>query len=183
MPKDPPPSEEELRAGARAFDVVLPTAVPGKAPVAFPGQRPFARHVAIPGCPTGATGTPVYRIILSRPTPRPHAHRAPSTTTPASVRHHPDHRSEPRKHRHVAASPGRHEQHDLPAFREDATGDLWDCVASGFGQRRALPTERGTALSAGALRHLGSVDAIARDVPARHPEHAGCVISVKRRDR
>jgi hypothetical protein len=40
---------------------------------------------------------------------------------------------------------------------------------------------RGVLVNSGALRHLGNVDAMARDVPARHPKHSGCVISIKRK--
>ena len=165
----------------------VPSAIPPQVPVAVPGRaptmRPDATHVAIPGHRGTVAGNPGEQAILMRPVPRPNSQRIQTATTPATATHHETHRSQPRKHRDIAISPGRHDQHDLPAFRDAGTGDEWRCAASGFGQRRPLPTERGALLSAGALRHLGSVDALARDVPARHPEHAGCIIAVKRRDR
>ncbi|WP_142638999.1 hypothetical protein [Ruegeria faecimaris] len=96
--------------------------------------------------------------------------------------HHLTHQRNSKKHDHVAATPGRHDPHDLPRFRSAAAKENWECVASGFGQRR-YDAGRGVLLNSGALRHLGNVDAMARDVPARHPKHSGCIISVKRKQR
>jgi hypothetical protein len=31
------------------------------------------------------------------------------------------------------------------------------------------------------LRHVGTIDVLGRDLPALHPQHADCIISIKRR--
>ncbi len=168
--------------GQTAVPPLVPTATPNQVPVAVPGQvpqltpRPTATHVAVPG-----HQNPQGVVTIMRPRPRPTTGtvQQPGST---QVTHHLTHQSNSKKHDHVAATPGRHDPHDLPRFRNAAAKENWECVASGFGQRR-YDAGRGVLLNNGALRHLGNVDAIARDVPARHPKHSGCIISVKRKQR
>jgi hypothetical protein len=162
----------------------VPTAVPTQQPVTVPGRapnlKPVATHVAVPGLPTALGKAVPPKVAILRPKPR---ETAKKVVTPASnpvVSHHVNHIAEPKKYQHVAVSTGRHEQTNLPKFRNNANKEEWECVASGFG-RRSEATERGGVLVNGALRHLGNVDALARDVPARHPKHSGCMISIKRK--
>ncbi len=168
--------------GQTAVPPLVPTATPNQVPIAVPGQvpqltqRPTATHVAVPG-----HQNPQGVVTIMRPRPRPTTGtvQQPGST---QVTHHLTHQSNSKKHDHVAATPGRHDPHDLPRFRNAAAKENWECVASGFGQRR-YDAGRGVLLNNGALRHLGNVDAMARDVPARHPKHSGCIISVKRKQR
>ncbi len=168
--------------GQTAVPPLVPTATPNQVPTAIPGQvpqltpKPTATHVAVPGHPK-----PQGVVTVMRPKPRPTTGTVQPTGT-TQVTHHLTHQSNSKKHDHVAATPGRHDPHDLPRFRNAATKENWECVASGFGQRR-YDAGRGVLLNNGALRHLGNVDAMARDVPARHPKHSGCIISVKRKQR
>ncbi len=158
----------------------VPTATPNQVPIAVPGQvpplaaRPIATHVAVPGHPK-----PHGVVTITRPKPRP-TKGAVAQPGKTQVTHHQTHQTASKKFDHIATTTGRHDSHDLPRFRKAETGEHWDCVASGFGQRR-YDAGRGVLLSSGALRHLGNVDAMARDVPARHPKHSGCIISVKRK--
>ncbi|MGI9368320.1 MAG: hypothetical protein ACR2O2_05725 [Ruegeria sp.] len=158
----------------------VPTPTPNQVPVAVPGQvpslasRPTATHVAVPGQPK-----PQGVVTIMRPKPRPLKGTVSQTGT-KQVSHHQTHQTNAKKHDHVAATPGRHDAHDLPRFRSADANEEWECVASGFGQRK-YDAGRGILLNSGALRHLGNVDAMARDVPARHPKHSGCIISVKRK--
>ncbi len=168
--------------GQTAVPPLVPSATPNQVPIAVPGQvpqltpRPTATHVAVPG-----HKNPQGVVTIMRPRPRPTTGtvQQPGST---QVTHHLSHQSNSKKHDHVAATPGRHDPHDLPRFRNAAAKENWECVASGFGQRR-YDAGRGVLLNNGALRHLGNVDAMARDVPARHPKHSGCIISVKRKQR
>ncbi len=168
--------------GQTAVPPLVPTATPNQVPIAVPGQvpqltpRPTATHVAVPG-----HQNPQGVVTIMRPRPRPTTGtvQQPGST---QVTHHFTRQSNSKKHDHVAATPGRHDPHDLPRFRNAAANENWECVASGFGQRR-YDAGRGVLLNNGALRHLGNVDAMARDVPARHPKHSGCIISVKRKRR
>ncbi|MBO9409468.1 hypothetical protein J7399_18670 [Shimia sp. R9_1] len=160
--------------------VPTPVAVPNQIPQAIPQPvtntaKPSATHLAVPGhkSPTG------YAVIV-RPKPRPAKLTAPKGQTAASATHQPKIQSAPKKFQHIAAVPGRHAPHDPPRFKESAAGEEWECVASGFGPRRTA-NARGQLLASGALRHIGNVDAMARDVPARHLKHSGCIISIKRR--
>ncbi len=158
----------------------VPTATPNQVPIAVPGQvpplaaRPIATHVAVPGHPK-----PHGVVTITRPKPRP-SKGAVAQPGKSQVTHHTTHQAASKKFDHIATTTGRHDSHDLPRFRKAETGEHWDCVASGFGRRR-YDAGRGVLLSSGALRHLGNVDAMARDVPARHPKHSGCIISVKRK--
>ncbi len=168
--------------GQTAVPPLVPSATPNQVPIAVPGQvpqltpRPTATHIAVPG-----HKNPQGVVTIMRPRPRPTTGtvQQPGST---QVTHHLSHQSNSKKHDHVAATPGRHDPHDLPRFRNAAAKENWECVASGFGQRR-YDAGRGVLLNNGALRHLGNVDAMARDVPARHPKHSGCIISVKRKQR
>ncbi|MBO9398478.1 hypothetical protein J7400_17535 [Shimia sp. R9_2] len=160
--------------------VPTPVAVPNQIPQAIPQPvtitaKPSANHLAVPGhkSPTG------YAVIV-RPKPRQAKLTAPSGQTAASATHRPKIQSAPKKFQHIAAVPGRHAPHDPPLFKEGAAGEEWECVASGFGPRRTA-NARGQLLASGALRHIGNVDAMARDVPARHLKYSGCIISIKRR--
>ncbi len=168
--------------GQTAVPPLVPTATPNQVPTAVPGQvpqltpKPTATHMAVPGHPK-----PQGVVTVMRPKPRPTTGTVQPTGT-TQVTHHLTHQSNSKKHDHVAATPGRHDPHDLPRFRDAAAKENWECVASGFGQRR-YDAGRGVLLNNGALRHLGNVDAMARDVPARHPKHSGCIISVKRKQR
>ncbi len=169
-------------SGQTAVPPLVPTATPNQVPIAVPGQvpqltpRPTTTHVAVPGYKN-----PQGVVTIMRPRPRPTTVTVQQTGS-TQVTHHLNHQSNSKKHDHVAATPGRHDPHDLPRFRSVAAKENWECVASGFGQRR-YDAGRGVLLNNGALRHLGNVDAMARDVPARHPKHSGCIISVKRKQR
>lgn len=81
----------------------------------------------------------------------------------------------------ITTTPGRQPVHNPPAFQGNAQGETWNCVASGHGKRNSV--EDGKVVSNGALRHVGSVDVLGQDLPAFHPRHAHCIVSVKRRTR
>jgi hypothetical protein len=81
--------------------------------------------------------------------------------------------------KHITLTPGRQAQHNLPEFGAADGGQPWHCVASGHGQRKTL-VDRRVSVS-GALRHVGSIDVLGRDLPALHPQHANCIISIRPR--
>ena len=79
----------------------------------------------------------------------------------------------------VPRQPGRQLLH-APARFEDRSGTGWDCVASGHGRRRYVD-DRGVTVELGSAPSLAFSETIVRDIPAWHPQEAGCLIAIKRK--
>lgn len=155
----------------------VPTPVPQATPMRVPQAIPTPVPQAIPGkVPQLAPQQTV--VSVTRPRPRP-TNTVISTSGGGKITHSPTVTSPARGPGHVTATAGRQTAHATPRFADAKGGGDWNCVASGFGKRRtAADAEAG---ASGALRHVGAVDVLGRDLPALHPDHANCVISVRRR--
>ncbi|MFT5786154.1 MAG: hypothetical protein ACI9KK_001508, partial [Ascidiaceihabitans sp.] len=153
-----------------------PIAVPGQTPQQVP--TPFATPIAVPDQTPQQVPTLIPRPTV-RPTKTTTGGTVVTTKGEPTVTHSVTHVSPPQGVSHVTNLTGRQPAHALPKFADRAGQGTWTCVTSGHGRRKVGST--GRARSNGALRHLGNVDALATDVPARHPRHAGCITSVKRR--
>jgi len=145
---------------------LAPPLVPGQVPVAVPGQVPPMIPALVPRPrPTGA-GTVTGQA-------------AGSQTGGGTIRHQQQPRGPALGPGHVTGTTGRQALHEAPAFAAADGGQPWRCLASGHGKRRTLSGD--TVVSDGALRHVGAIDLLGRDLPALHPDHADCIISVRRR--
>ncbi len=157
---------------------LAPYPVPNPTPNAVPGRVPqlapqlIARPVPLKKPVTG------FQASLVQTGQRPPA----GAGTSANASHSTTHLEPPRSNTHVSDKPGRQAPHDLPQHLDVSTGDIWDCAVSGHGRRRTAAGGRGTTL-AGVFADIDVVDAIAKDVPARHPRDAGCLVSIKRKHR
>jgi hypothetical protein len=145
-----------------------PYHIPSLQPQAIPQQVPQAKPGRVP------QGTPV---LLPRPKPRPDVTKPVSTG--GKTTHNVASTRPALSKMHITSVPGRQALHDPPQFEAADGGRSWHCVASGHGQRRTL-NERRVSVS-GALRHIGSIDVLGRDLPALHPQHAECIILIRRR--
>ncbi|WP_219787315.1 hypothetical protein [Celeribacter sp. PS-C1] len=161
--------------------IVVPTptpqAVPGRVPQAIPTPTPQATPQATPNLrpqPT-SVATPT---VMKRPKPRPNLHGQISNSGGATVQHVPTPAGQMVSQDFITQKPGSQPTHDAPRFASD-NGDVWRCVASGHGKRRSYADEEASAN--GALVHVGAIDVLGRDLPALHPSHSNCIISVKRR--
>ncbi len=147
--------------GTAAVPQARPLAVPQREPQAVPQARPGATPVLVP-----------------RPRPQPGS-IAVTTTGGGQITHAPTPRQAARGPEHVTPRTGRAIAHNPPRFSSRDGGRSWHCLASGHGKRRTIVD--GEVAVTGALRHVGAVDVLGRDLPALHPEHTSCIISVRRR--
>ena len=188
--------------------VQVPNATPGATPqmvpqiVAVPGQVPMQVPMQVPNATPGATPQMVPQIVavpgqvptqvpmqvpnatpMATPmlVPRPKPVRTASipSGTPGTMTHSPTPKAPAAAKTHITSAPGRQAQHDAPQFAADDGGRPWTCLASGHGIRRSVVD--GKVVGAGALRHVGAVDVLGRDLPALHPARSDCIISVRRR--
>ncbi len=159
-------------------------ALPNQVPQAIPSKTPQGTPYLIPSLkPKGPASVPQATpqptpVAVPRPRPRPNAQK-PIAQGGASS-HKTQVTQAPVASRHITAAPGRQVQHNPPGFADANGPGSWDCLASGHGQRKTLTNRRVSV--AGALRHVGSIDLVGRDLPALHPGHANCIISVKRKN-
>lgn len=80
----------------------------------------------------------------------------------------------------VTRQAGRQALHAQPQFEPGAAGGRLTCIASGHGQRVHVD-ENGVARSTGQLPGFVVTSIAFQDIPAAHPDHAECVIAVRRR--
>lgn len=80
---------------------------------------------------------------------------------------------------HVTDNPGQQSVHQTPEFKAADGKGNWTCMASGFGRRSARNGT--TSIESGALRHIGAVDMLGKDLPALHPRRPDCIVSVRRK--
>ena len=73
----------------------------------------------------------------------------------------------------VPHAPGRQD-----AGGSGAQGTSWTCLTGGHGPR-LVETGSGPRVI-GTYSHIGQVDALARDVPARHPTQPHCLVAIRR---
>ncbi len=137
----------------------LPQAVPQLIPSAIPTPNPRPQPALIP-----------------RPKP---INSATTSVSNGIIKHKPVSSKPALGSQHVTEVSGRQPLHNAPRFAASDGGKNWHCIASGHGQRRTYTDGRVTV--SGALRHIGAVDVLGRDLPALHPDHANCIISIRRR--
>ncbi|SIS87290.1 hypothetical protein SAMN05421759_1055 [Roseivivax lentus] len=167
-------------SGVGAVPTPVPQAIPGQVPMAIPSPQPVAVPMQIPPITGQATPPGTALVTIQRPRPRPQIVVAtPQSAT--QVRHAPQPVVPPLASQHITRSTGRQAAHAEPRFASRDDGPPWSCIASGHGKRRSAAGDE--TATEGALRHAGSVDLMARDLPALHPRHADCLISVRRRAR
>ena len=153
-----------LAQHAQAVQVARPVAVP---PLVTPqrGAVPVQGPVAVQQL--GATPS------LATP-PLPQGQGALVTVRPTAA--------EPSQApRLVTRQAGRQALHAQPHFEPGAAGGTLNCIASGHGQRVHVD-ENGVARSTGQLPGFAVMSVAFQDIPAAHPDHAECVIAVRRRD-
>lgn len=142
----------------------VPQGTPGLVPTAIPPQVPQAQPILVP-----------------RPRPTGGGTRGPSpgatTAGGGTITHAPQPAKPALGPTHVTIAPGRQPAHAEARFAASDGGGDWNCLASGHGRRaNGSPDE-----VAGIFTHAGAVDSLARDVPARHPKHTHCMITVRRK--
>jgi hypothetical protein len=155
------PNTSQTFTGYGRVPQPLPQAVPQLIPSAIPTPNPRPQPTLIP-----------------RPKP------INSKTTSVSngiIKHKPVSSKPALGSQHVTQLSGRQPLHNAPRFAASDGGKSWHCIASGHGQRRTYTDGRVTV--SGALRHIGAVDVLGRDLPALHPDHADCIISIRRRSK
>ena len=156
------------QATGQSTPQAIPGLTPQPTPQSVPPQSPVAAPKAVPQAKP---------VMIPRPRPRPNTLKPSATKTPTA--HKTVATGPALAKQHITNTPGRQAQQDLPQFDAKGGGQPWRCVASGHGQRKTL-TDRRVSVS-GTLRHIGSIDVLGRDLPALHPQHAECIISIKRR--
>ncbi len=153
----------------------IPTGVPT---VGQPGQvtvsRPAVATVVVP---------PMVPMLVPQIVPQARPQVLPQRVPAAipEIVHRPKTRPEGIGRDLITATPGRQPSHNAPAFKGKTQAETWNCLASGHGRRKSV--ENGAVVSSGALNHVGAVDVLGRDLPALHPRHSHCIVSVKRRKR
>ena len=170
--------------GTGAVPFPVPQQIPQQIPTAVPSKMPQGTPYLIPSLSpsktdgkTPSTAPPQANLVLvPRPKPRPNTAKPVAKGIPTS--HQSVAATPALKKKHITQNSGRQEQHNLPEF-DAAGGQPWNCVASGHGQRKTL-SDRSVSVT-GTLRHVGSIDVLGRDLPALHPQHADCIISIRRR--
>lgn len=161
----------------------MPQLVPQARPTAAPPLRPERPPtIGMPAQPVIVGAGPIGSGTTARPSPGTGVMRTPLAATPTAgqIVHNSGNTEPPRSMDHVARRSGRQLAHDIPQFHDPRTGQIWECHASGHGQRRHVDAE-GRETFDGELPLGRVVDVLAFEVPARHPRHAGCLISIRRR--
>ena len=149
-----------------------PTQTPVPTPQLVPRPVPTATTSTIGIPPVRPGGTGQVAVVRG-------SSSLPATNT---ISHAPSHVDAPNSPQHVTDMPGRQKPHALPRHLDPSTGEIWDCTISGHG-RRIRRAGGNTRSYAGAMTDIDVVDAIAKDLPARHPQDTGCLVSIKRRHR
>ena len=118
-------------------------------------------------------------LMVPRPQPRP-GDVTPTRSRIPEITHLP----EPVEHAAGAAQitpqAGRQDRLNPPQFAAGDGQGNWRCIVSGHGAR--LTQEGQRVAQNGALRHVGAIDVMGRDLPALHPRRSDCLVTVRRRD-
>ena len=162
----PPKTPKPL---AQSTPKLVPALVPPQAPSAIlptKHKQPSPNQGVTPS--TGST-------LVSRPQPN---HQTATVTGSGGqpFAHSNGHRRPPLSPNFIAPKAGLQRPHAVPSFMHES-GERWDCVMSGFHDR----AHEEQAVSSGVLLHVDTNDQLFADVPAEHPLHPGCMISVKRK--
>ena len=184
------PNPPTVVAGYGAVPQLPPQLVPGQVPQPVPQPIPYMAPTLAPPLAPGQVQVavpgqvpPMIPALVPRPRPTGAGtvtgQAAGSQTGGGTIRHQQQPRGPALGPGHVTGTTGRQALHEAPAFAAADGGQPWRCLASGHGKRRTLSGD--TVVSDGALRHVGAIDLLGRDLPALHPDHADCIISVRRR--
>ncbi len=167
----------------------IPIAIPGLVPqfLARPQPKPSAtpnpRPIAIPGRVPQPLVNPAKNQPTSTKQTQPGPTQRITAIAPAgSITYAKTHVKSAQGPNYITDFPGRQPAHALPRHLDSTASEIWDCAVSGHGRRQPTNQRRGSQFS-GALADINVVDAIAKDVPARHPQDPGCLVSIKRRYR
>ncbi|MFY9206380.1 MAG: hypothetical protein WAO67_11665 [Yoonia sp.] len=152
--------------------------VPMQTPQTIPVAIPLPQKPTDTGSKTRPSVPSTTLVSVSRPKPRPNLVPTLTTTQGATITHKPEVQAPAIGHQVVTRQIGRQPQHNAPRF-QTTNNEVIRCVASGHGRRRSVVD--GEVESTGSLRHVGAVDVLGNDLPALHPRHAKCLITVKRR--
>lgn len=185
-------------ASPQAVPQPVPQQVPQATPVATPLLIPQLRGPApqgpIPGnigiatvFPEGTSPAPIDHagvhqsttLVVPRPKPRPAGARPIPSRSP-DITHRPDPVATAVGQSQITPQAGRQDRLNPPQFAASDGGENWRCVASGHGQRQTQEGQR--VAQSGALRHVGAIDVMGRDLPALHPRHSDCLVTVRRRN-
>lgn len=161
--------------------VAVPGQVPMQVPNATAGANPqmVPQIVAVPGQTPMLVPTPTPTATpMLVPRPKPVQTASIPSGTAGTITHSSTVMGSTSAKTQITAAPGRQAQHDAPLFAADDGGKPWTCLASGHGIRRSVVD--GRVVVAGALRHVGAIDVLGRDLPALHPGRSDCLISVRR---
>ncbi|WP_168769559.1 hypothetical protein [Yoonia sediminilitoris] len=119
----------------------------------------------------------IWLTVAKNPTPISQSHTTPSGQTGSSDS---DPVATAAGQSQITPQAGRQDQLNPPQFAASDGGENWRCVASGHGQRRTQEGQR--VAHSGALRHVGAINVMGRDLPALHPRHSDCLVTVRRRN-
>lgn len=135
----------------------------------FTGVRPPTPQQTVPTI--NATIAPV---LVPRPRPTPNRLRPVATTTSGTSTHSAT-SSGSQNHGIITPTAGRQDVRNAPSVT-NSSGDRTSCLTSGHGNRRSSDV---SGASPSALRNANRIDSLARDIPARHPDEAHCLISIR----
>ncbi|MDW4496396.1 hypothetical protein R5H30_00255 [Sulfitobacter sp. D35] len=175
-----------------AIPVLVPPLVPQRVPNRVPNQVPTATPGAIPGAipilrpqPTvpirpvkgpatvSLTTVPGTQVVTGGPGTSVRPPLRPGGSRTLTNNGHTIGTVVPM---HTPAKPGRQPEHRRPIFETTKSHRYSECISAGYGARR-LDQATGT------IRHAGEIDSFARDVPARHPNRAHCLVQIHHRKR
>lgn len=160
--------------------IAVPTPTPHGTPYQVPSLVPRQPSSNVPGQVPVATPSLVPQPVpLLVPRPRPVSNTPKPVASGGNVAHVPTPSQPAIGKVLVTETAGRQPAHNPPQFDVDKGGRAWNCLASGHGQRKTLSNRRVSV--SGALTHVRSIDVLGRDLPALHPDHAECVLSVRRK--
>lgn len=157
-----------------AVPPMVPQLVPGRVPTAVPYPQPVAVPSMVPPMVQSPGLVPI-QVPVARPIPKPvqapgkspaqlvttTSTGGPSAGTTGGIASKP-----------VPGIPGRQPAHLRPVYADASGTGAIECVSAGYGPRRLEA-------ASGAIRHAGQIDSFARDVPARHPDTARCLIQLR----
>ncbi len=113
-------------------------------------------------------------VLVPRPRPTPDRPNRDTTVVNISATHSPKSGSS-QNHSIITPTAGRQSIQNVSSVTSEA-GEQVRCLTSGHGARRDNTT---TGSNPSVLRNANRIDSLARDIPARHPDVAHCLISIR----
>ena len=113
-------------------------------------------------------------VLVPRPRPTPNRPNRGTSLTNINATHSPNNGGSQNRDI-ITPTAGRQSVQNVPSVTSQA-GEQVRCLTSGHGVRRDNTT---TGRNPSALRNANRIDSLARDIPARHPDVAHCLISIR----